>query len=288
MPPVLLPGCPGHSFPMTFITCIMTVFLSVTFPRSWVILPFDESQPVPDISDYHYCALAMEWSHCSVYKDMRIFTYSTSAISRHWFHSVNSQWGAKAGPALSVWLHGLTSSGTLCGQTYCPSLRWGEAGSSSGLSPNPALSTFDQFSSLKCGNNITCLNPSALGGLRLGLPDSWSQCNSVVAIQHEQAETLSTEGRSGGGAGQGDGSWILLVQLWAPPWSSKTWNMTLKLVFVLVEHHILPLLSWGTEIETGDWDGQREETKTVRERRPRWSERRDWDSQREGHLYLWI
>ena len=99
MPPVLLPGCPGHSFPMTFITCIMTVFLSVTFPRSWVILPFDEPQPVPDISDYHYCALAMEWSHCSVYKDMRIFTYSTSAISRHWFHSVNSQWRAKAGPA---------------------------------------------------------------------------------------------------------------------------------------------------------------------------------------------
>ena len=266
MPPVLLPGCPGHSFPMTFITCIMTVFLSVTFPRSWVILPFDEPQPVPDISDYHYCALAMEWSHCSVYKDMRIFTYSTSAISRHWFHSVNSQWGAKAGPALSVWLHGLTSAGTLCGQTYCPSLRWGEAGSSSGLSPNPALSTFDQFSSLKCGNNITCLNPSALGGLRLGLPDSWSQWNSVVAIQHEQAETLSTEGRSGGG---GRAGWRLMDSAGAVVGPS--------MILQDLEHDAQACLYVGGTPHPaitvmGNWD---------RDRRLRWSERGDQDSQRE-------
>lgn len=194
MPPVLLPGCPGHSFLMTFITGTVTLFSSVTFPRSWVSLPFDEPQPVPDISDYHYCALAMEWSHCSVYKDMRIFTYSTSAISRQWFHSGKSQWGATAAPALRVQLDGLTSSaGTLCGQTHCPALRWGGEGSSSGLNPNPALSTFDLLSSLKCGNYISCLNRSALEG-RLGLPDSWSQWDSLGAIQHKQAEDSECRG----------------------------------------------------------------------------------------------
>lgn len=137
MPPVLLPGCPGRSFLMTFITCISTLFLSVTFPRSWVIPPFDGLQPVPDISDCHYCALVMEWSHCSVYKDMRIFTYSASAISRQWFHSVNSQWGAKAGPALRLQLDGLTSSaGTLCSDSLsCSQMRrrvfiWPESKSS--------------------------------------------------------------------------------------------------------------------------------------------------------------
>ena len=196
--------------------------------------------------------------HCSVYKDMRIFTYSTSAISRQWFHSVNSQWGAKAGPALRLQLNGLTSSaGTLCAQTHCPALRWGD-GSSSGLNPNPAPSTFDLLSSLRCGNYISCLNPSALEGLRLGLPDSWSLWDSLVATQHKHAEDPEHRGEE---LGVGKAGWRLVDSAGAvmgPPRFSMTWNVKLKLIFVFVEHHILPLPSWG------NWG---------RDRRLRWSER---------------
>lgn len=40
-------------------------------------------------------------------------------------------------------------------------------------------------------------------GLRLGLPDSWSQWDSVLAIQHEQAEDPEYRGEEleGGRAG---------------------------------------------------------------------------------------
>lgn len=213
---------------------------------------------------------------------MRIFTYSTSAISRQWFHSGKSQWGATAAPELRVQLDGLTSSaGTLCGQTHCPALRWGGEGSSSGLNPNPALSTFYLLSSLKCGNYISFLNPSALEG-RLGLPDSWSQWDSLVAIQHKQAEDSECRGEELGWERAG---WRLTDSAGAVMPASMILHdleCDSKLVFVFVEHCILPLLSWG------NWGSQRPETEMVRERRPRQSERGGQGGQREETIGIRI
>ena len=66
-----------------------------------------------------------------------------------------------------------------------------------------------------------------------------------MATQHRQAEGPEHRGE---GLGVGRSGGRLIDSAGAavgPPRFSMTWNVKLKLIFVFVEHHILPLPSWG-------------------------------------------
>lgn len=166
----------------------------------------------------------MEWSHCSVYKDMRIFTYSTSAFPDSDFIPGRSQWGATAAPALRVQLDGLTSSaGTLCGQTHCPTpsdeeekglhLAWIQ------IQPYPLLIYSLPWN---VGTTLVAWTDQPWKA-DWGYPDSWSQWDSLVAIQHKQTEDSECRGEElGWERGQGVTAhrfcWCSCGRLHDPPW----------------------------------------------------------------------